>query len=77
MFLVERHSVGRADRGPPAGHGAAQRLEEGLVVPGPALTLHVLRAVARQDLLVEDEADGAAVAAGVDAVDADVEVLAV
>ena len=40
-------------------------------------SLHVLRAVARQDLLVEDEADGAAVAAGVDAVDADVEVLAV
>ena len=77
MSLVERHSVGRADRGPLAGHGAAQRLEERLVVPGPALALHVLRAVARQDLLVEDEADGAAVAAGVDAVDADVEVLAV
>ena len=47
------------------------------MVPRAALAGHVLGAVARQGLLVEHEANGAAVAAGVEAVDADVEELAV
>ncbi len=52
-------------------------LQECLVVPRPALSLHVPRSVAGERLRVEDEPDRAPVPAGGDAADADVEVLAV